>query len=446
MNPTYRLASPVGRVKFKRLLLQGLSASALFLSSLGMGAAAIQPVSHVLHISVDGLGGLYLGAYLSNSPAEFPNFARLAAEGASTCNARCDAYNSVTMPNHLCMLTGRPVLQPEGWDNTTWHGYDYDGDNYSTIHDSGNPDVPYKASTFDVAHDHGLSTAFFGSKAKFVFFTRSYDADHGAPDLIGDHGTAKMDYAKVSNSETNPPTWYASEDLTVTLTNQMALAPWNYVFIHFSEPDYNGHFTLEGWGGPAYSNAVRHVDLQLGWLLAAIQANPALSNHTALVLSADHGGWGRGHGNPFDPFEFHLPFFVWGPGVPPGSDPHGLMANRADPGDQWLTYSDPVVQPLRNGDTGNLALALLGLPPIPGSSLRPQLRDLRYSLTLTRTPEGLKVSWPSGAERSQLEAAESLTGDWTPITDGIAVENALNVLTIPAGSAPPTLFFRLRES
>ncbi len=67
--------------------------------------------THVVHISLDGMGGVYLRNYLQDTPENFPAFMRLLGEGALTYNARCDYNISVTEPNHTCMLTGRPVLQ-----------------------------------------------------------------------------------------------------------------------------------------------------------------------------------------------------------------------------------------------------------------------------------------------------------------------------------------------
>lgn len=51
-----------------------------------------------------------------------------------------------------------------------------------------------------------------------------------------------------------------------------------------------------------------------------------------------------------------------------GSDFYALnTASRTDPGRGRPDYN-AASQPIRNGDSGNLALSLLGLPPVPGSS------------------------------------------------------------------------------
>src|SRR5687768_17062087 len=94
--------------------------AAAILSLAYSGTAAI---THIVHISVDGLGAVYLSPYVARAPDQFPNFLRLQTEGASTYNARCDFFSSETIPNHTSMFTGRPVLQPEGFPDTVHHGY-----------------------------------------------------------------------------------------------------------------------------------------------------------------------------------------------------------------------------------------------------------------------------------------------------------------------------------
>lgn len=405
-------------------------------------AASVSPVAHVIHVSVDGLAALYLQEVMASAPAEFPTFWRLVTNGASTFNARNDYFESITMPNHTSMLTGRPVLQPEGMPDTTHHGFVINFDNGGTLHTSGNPNLAYQASTFDVVHDHGLTTALLASKSKFTFYARSWAAENGGADVTGvDNGRGKIDFVLITEGATNPPSYTASAPLVDALLHGLSHG-WNYSFIHFAETDFAGHYY--GWGSAAWSNAVRHVDQQLGRILRAVEENPALSNSTAIILSTDHGGLHLyGHGNPAERYEYTIPLFVWRPGIPGGADAYDLVPNRHNPGTDRIDYVS-ANEPLRNGDGGNLALTLLGLPPVPGSLMVPQLGPMRFRLRIERAGQMLTVSWPAEAESYTLEASENCSpgAEWQPITDGIAVVGARRVYEV---SAAAIRFYRLRK-
>ena len=402
-------------------------------------------VPHVIHISADGLGAVYLRNFFGRAPGQIPNFVRLKNEGASTLEARCDFFNSVTLPNHTCILTGRPVLQPPGWPVTAHHGITFDYDNGETLHNSGNLAVPYKASVLDVTHDHGLSTAFYASKSKFAFFVRSYDAAHGAADVTGaDNGSNKIDRYLLTEASTN--LFGASEALVTAIVNSLAGAPPSYIFLHFAELDYVGHYY--NWGSASYSNALVHVDQQLGRLLAALDANPALAGRTAIVLTADHGGGGGTalytHLDPTLYPNYSIPLFLWGPGFQPASDAYDLFSNRGDPGTNRVDYT-ATPQPLRNGDTGNIALALLGLPPVPGSHIVPAFGPPPVELGLQRRLAGFALSWPAKAGGYGLQTAPALypRPAWQTITNGIETNGALKLFALPPPDGQPARFYRL---
>ncbi|MCI0640736.1 MAG: alkaline phosphatase family protein, partial [Gemmataceae bacterium] len=92
----------------------------LFVTVLTHVSAA--PVTHIVHVSLDGLGSSYLQNYLTYGPSRIPNFVRLVTQGSYTFNARCDYFASETIPNHASIFMGRPVLQPAGLPNTIHHG------------------------------------------------------------------------------------------------------------------------------------------------------------------------------------------------------------------------------------------------------------------------------------------------------------------------------------
>jgi len=359
----HRAAAQSPVLRGGRLAARGLLFVALAVFSRSAAAASAE---YVIHISVDGLNASLLRSLIDgDASGDFKNFRRLMNEGAYTFNARADAsYYTITIPNHATMVTGRPTEQPTGQADTVQHGYTSDRATRSgvTLHNSGNPHLSYVASVFDVAHDNGLSTALFASKAKFDLFDRSYDAENGAADLIPpDDGRDKIDVYvnKVPFFHRN------ASKMQAAFLSRMAANPVNYSFVHYCDPDVVGHD--DGWGSAAWNDAVRDVDGYLGGIFDLIANAPALTGKTAIILTADHGGAGKTHADPNNPADYTVPFFVWGPGVEAGADLYALNATtRRDPGTGRPDYDAPL-QPIRNGDSGNLALQLLGLGPVPGS-------------------------------------------------------------------------------
>jgi hypothetical protein len=401
-------------------------------------------VAYVVQISIDGLGSNHLDNYLRNAPAQFPNFVRLTQEGAYTLNARCDYYISETIPNHACMFTGRPSLQPEGFADTIHHGYssNFPGAN-DTFHAQGNANVPYFYSMFDVAHDYGLSTAFYTGKTRMAICERSYNAIHGAEDLIGeDNGRNKIDFSLIADISGNSIT----NQVNTIVANLSSQNPRHYSFIHIAEPDITGHLT--SWGSTSYSNMVRLVDAQLGRILNAIDNNPLMANQTAVILTTDHGGGGvtlNHHMEAYHIDNYTIPFFLRAPGIPGGVDLYTLLANRGDPGTNRTDYTT-IPQPIRNGDGSNLALTLLALPPIPGSYMVPVFGSPAVVLHVARFEGRVGVFWADPDDEYLLEAASDLSSaEWEPITLGITTQETTKVFTITDADENSPRFFRLRK-
>ena len=334
-------------------------------------------VDHVIHISVDGLRGDLVEALIGDFPAQYANFKRFVDEGATTFNARTDYTHTNTIPNHTSMLMGRPVLQPAGFPNTTHHGYINNGSpgGTDTLHNSGNPNLFYVVSTFDVVHDHGLSTALYASKSKFVIYEQSYDATSGAPDTTGpNNGMDKIDIylQKSTGTPSN------ASNLHMDYLNDMAVNEFAYTFLHYRDPDSAGHNA--GWGSVTWDNSVQNVDGYLADLFNLVETDAGLVDQTAIIVTSDHGGTGFGHGASTDPPNFTIPVLVWGPGMAAGADLYDLNSlTRRNPGTDRPDYTE-TVQPIRNGGTGNLALDLLGLGSMSGSFIN-------SALDLTVVPE-----------------------------------------------------------
>ncbi len=318
-------------------------------------AQALTDTHFVIHISVDGLGAVWYQPLLASGV--LTSFKRLQDQGAWTHNARTDYDFTITLPNHTGMLTGRPVLDKNGEPGSGHHW------NTNTTPAAGvtlhNTAGYYIASAFDVAHDSGFSTGLFASKEKFILYDISYDVGHGAPDASGvDFGPDKIDA-------------YSNYDLDSTrmmsdFLRAMTDAPTQYTFVHFNDADTAGH--AKGWGSAEYNAAVASVDAKIGQILALIDASPMLRDRTWIILSADHGGIDLGHSNVTLPTIFTIPVILWGPGIAANADLYAVNGSAAtNPGASRPDSASQIGQPIRNTDTGNCALQLLGLPTIPGS-------------------------------------------------------------------------------
>lgn len=328
-------------------MMPSMKSITLFLCLLACALVA-RGADYVVAVSVDGLGSSYLQSLVE--AGRLPNYRRLISESAGTLQARADHDITVTLPNHVSMLTSRGVMGAAGhnWTSNT------DPAKGATLHSQKGT---YVASVLDVAHDRGLRTGVWTTKSKFSLFDVSYDAVHGAPDTTGaDNGRDKLDLYLCAKSPE------LQKDVLGTLSTQ----PCHFTFVHYGDGDGAGH--KSGWGSDEYNASMVTIDAYLGQIMDLISSNPALKGRTALIVTADHGGDGRGHSDADKAINYTVPFHVWGPGIAPGDLYARNEGVRRSPGEGRPAYGDPV-QPVRNSDLGNLALSLLGLPAIPGSTV-----------------------------------------------------------------------------
>lgn len=406
------------------------------LAVLPVAQVIAQQADYVIHISVDGLRP---DAITTLGPVDAPNFYRMRTQGAFTDNARADYAITVTLPDHASQLTGRVVFGTKG------HGWGGDEDPKPGQTLASNKSS-YVAGVFDVVHDNGLRTGEYAGKTKFSLFATTWNATNGAPDAIGtDQGKNKIDRFVINTND--------SAVLVATLATDMMARPMQYVFLHLTDPDTTGH--SNGWGGltPAapYLNTIKDMDCRLGSIFAMIDHNTQLVGRTAIILTADHGGFGKDHADAAQLEDYAIPFYVWGPGVLPGADLYALNAgNRLDLGKGRTNYS-AVVQPIRNGEAANVALKLLGLGPVPGSTI-----NFGQDLALTLSPPNdfrlisvgtncvVTFTLVPNARHTLQSCDELATGSWNDampdvIGPGGTLTN-INVGPVPRSAR----FFRLR--
>jgi membrane-anchored protein YejM (alkaline phosphatase superfamily) len=250
---------------------------------------------------------------------------------------------SITLPSHTAMLTGLDF----GHNPVVWNNYR-----------SGYIPVP---TVFSVAAQSKKSSAMLFSKDKFHYIANPACVNwvYGPP--IPNKVPDKENYADATDRERlikrdeaweklPPPTkpgvpwagnlWTSADQLAHAFNEAYPIAKWPVTFIHFREPDENGH--MWGWMGAKYINGVKEVDKAIASILPTIEKMGGFGK-IALIITADHGGSDRGHwkwNNQDKPENVTIPWICVGPKVPAG-----LKIER----------------PLRTFDTMPTALAFLGI-------------------------------------------------------------------------------------
>jgi predicted AlkP superfamily pyrophosphatase or phosphodiesterase len=228
---------------------------------------------NVVLVSVDGLRPDAIATYGAST------LQRLMREGSYTLSAST-IHPSKTLPSHTSMLTGQP---PER------HGVLWN--NVPTA-DAESIDLP---SIFSVARAHGYTTAAFFSKAKFQ--------------PLQVEGT--LDYSQA------PGGWFgrwSSERTVSDVAKYLEGARPNLLFVHLTDPDAAGH--RAGWMTPSYGRAVLAADRAIERLIG-LAAGAYGRGNFSVIVTADHGGHGTGHGSS-DPSDVTIPWIAWGRGVKPG--------------------------------------------------------------------------------------------------------------------------------
>lgn len=287
----------------------------------------------VLAISLDGLNP---NALRKLGRAGAPHLWRLFDEGAGTLNARTQVELTVTLPNHTSMVTGRRIAAGKGGHGVTWND---DRLTPPTVQKAAHHAV---SSVFTRVNAEGASSALYAAKTKFHLWERSWPQD------IDRVGIFEEDDAAVVAA--------ARQDL---VARDRA-----FTFVHLGNADKTGH--AQGWMTPAYLEAVRGLDRQVGLFLADADTKPDLAD-LRIILTADHGGipGSTSHSDTKRPADFTIPFVVWGPGID-HADLYAINPGYVRPGKK-VQPTLAGKQPVRNGNVADLALDLLGFAPVPGS-------------------------------------------------------------------------------
>ena len=324
----------------------------------------VPAITHVVVISIDGCRPDLL------LRGDTPVMHAMLDRGSFSFWARTTA-ESITLPSHTSMVTG---VQP------TKHGIQWNAD-LPLEH----PIYPAYPTLFQLAHKAGYTTAMAAGKSKFITLDvpgsidylfvpqmpkpeparpvaddakdKAKDADQppkpetpdGPVDAAAiDRADAARAAAAAAQNDGGELNRHGRVDVTdnnddvtdAAVAMELQHQP-GFLYVHLPSTDNMGH--KYGWASPKYMAALHDADTCIGRILAAID-QAGQTGHTFVLVTADHGGAGRGHG-PDDPRSRHIPWIATGPGIRRGLD--------------LTTYGDLTID---TEDTFATACYLLGIP------------------------------------------------------------------------------------
>lgn len=106
------------------------------------------------------------------------------------------------------------------------------------------------------------------------------------------------------------------DDTTALAVDYIKTKKPTFMFIHLDHVDDAGH--TFGHGTPQYYAAVAKADRLIGQIRQAV-ANAGMSNDTVILVTADHGGVGKGHGGQ-SLTELEIPWIAYGKGIAPDNE------------------------------------------------------------------------------------------------------------------------------
>mgnify|MGYP003109565738 CR=1 FL=1 len=408
---------PSPRSALLATLLGAAASLALPAQALAQEADA-PPVHHVIFVGVDGM-----------SPdgvrkARTPVMDAMIAEGASTMHARSVLPTS-SSPNWASMLTGVGPSQ-HGVTSNNWRVGEFTFP--TAVSGSGN----FFPSIFQVLYDQHPEWEV-GAIYDWDGFGNLYDhrfVDHNV-DGDGDADTAAKaaEYIRTSRPQ--------------------------FLFVHLDQVDHAGHGS--GHGTPDYYAAVESADAEIGLIRQAVE-DAGIADDTIVIVSADHGGVGKGHGGE-SMAELEIPWIAAGAGVAEGRDlampistynlpatvayllgaeaPYAwigrpvraVLASEELPQQTYLVssfYAPPVISPLADGNNPAGGLFVDGPAELSIANPNPE-GEIRYTL-----------------DGSNPSASSPLYRGPVAIKHSTVVRSALFVDGTQA-SVPTTAYFRVLE-
>jgi predicted AlkP superfamily pyrophosphatase or phosphodiesterase len=237
-------------------------------------AAQIPGVEHFVLIGIDGLSPAGIRA------SQVPEFKRLIQQGASTMHARAVMPTS-SSPNWASMIMGAGPEQ-HGITSNEW-----ERNRFSITPTDKGPEGIFP--TIYGLLRRGRPRAVIGVFHDWDGYGRLVERD--ACDTVEDAD--------------------GPDDAMQRAINFVKDRRPTFTFVHLDHVDHAGH--QHGWGSPEYLRAVEHADRLIGKMREAL-ADAHIADASMLLVTADHGGKGTGHGGDTME-EIEIPWILVGPAV-----------------------------------------------------------------------------------------------------------------------------------
>jgi len=235
--------------------------------------AQIKKVKHVILIGCDGFGAYAV------PDAKMPNLKKLMETGSFSLKARCVLPSSSAV-NWASMLMGA---------GPTEHGY--------TEWDSKVPEIPSAVTT-----KYGIFPTIFS-----VIREQKPNAKTAAIYSWGGIGPLLEKDAIDIFVPGKGKDDFCADTAAVIIKRDKPL----FTFVHLSQPDGAGHNI--GHRTPAYYAELERVDARIGKIVKAVK-DAGIEDNTVIIVTADHGGTGLGHGGKTTD-EIFIPWVINGKGI-----------------------------------------------------------------------------------------------------------------------------------
>ena len=247
-----------------------------------LSACRADKPSHVVIIGIDGWAASEFNA------EEMPFCASLKEKGAWTLDKRC-VIPTASAINWMTLFSG---VQPEYHGYSKWNSCRPDFDPAWTDSRGEVPTI-FHLLRSQKPESNIMCTYGWDVIASLVDSTAMDSLVHFEMSAEGD--SLEVEYVNAYFKEHKP---------TLSL-------------VYFANLDHNGH--QFGWKSPEYHSYMTWMDEMVRRVVEGIR-EAGMEDDTVVVLTTDHGGYGKAHGGQYYNEVLKTPLFIWGKGIKKGCE------------------------------------------------------------------------------------------------------------------------------